>query len=81
MLPAFVDPLTIEQKKEFVVKGYLIIRNVIPKDMIDEAVRRINNAIGSPDYITQVCLYFFSFLSSILPSLFFFALFFPPLFI
>ena len=50
-----MDPLTKEQKEEFIANGYLIIKNVIPQEVIQNAMRRINHAIGTPDYTTQVC--------------------------
>lgn len=58
-----MDPLTEAQKQEFIQKGYLIVRNVIPKEMVDQALRRINHAVGTAAYNTQV---YFNFIRIII---------------
>ena len=39
--------LTLAQKREFYDEGYLKIPGVVPKVLIDEALRAVNHSIGT----------------------------------
>ncbi len=41
--------LSKSQKQEFYVEGYLVVRNVVPAEMIDAARRAINADMGGGD--------------------------------
>ncbi len=50
----FVDPLTKEQKGSFIKQGYLVVKGAVPQEMVNDALKRINHAMGSSLYSTQV---------------------------
>ncbi len=39
--------LTLEQKRQFMVDGYLHVPGVVPRQMVDDALRAINHSIGN----------------------------------
>jgi hypothetical protein len=52
--------VTAEQKREFFQQGYLILRNVVPRDKVDTALRLVNQHLSfgtlafAPRFIRQV---------------------------
>jgi len=46
----YKDPLTPNDKKTFYEKGYIIIKNAVPRELIDEALRDINYFMGTSSY-------------------------------
>lgn len=42
--------LTREQKESFIRDGYLVLRNVVPREMVDAALRVVDNAFAERNY-------------------------------